>query len=84
MSNTESYLRYEILSDKSFKVFSDDRKKYEIALKPLGAIWNPRMKPEPGWFIPRKNENELKEVIRSFLDPANLSAQSPVVSEKIK
>ena len=62
----ESELVYEGLSAKCFKVTGSPREKYEKALKNIGAIWNPRQKPVPGWYINRNAEEALKNVIESF------------------
>ena len=54
-------ITYEDYSKKSFAVFGN-KELHGEALKKIGAIWNPRMKP-PGWYIDKSNEDKLKELI---------------------
>ena len=73
-------LRYEHLSEKSFAVFGN-KELHGKAIRDIGGTWNPRLKPIPGWFINKKEEENLKKVIESFKNQPSVPEVKQVVSE---
>ena len=81
-------LRYENFTAKSLAIFGD-RELYDNILKDIGGKWNPRMKPQPGWYIDKSQEDKLKKLIveingTSSKLPEEVVKVNPVVKEKRK
>lgn len=59
-------LQYEAYNDKSFIVYADPKQKkmYSTIFKGIKGRWNSRARDGMGWMVPRKNEEDLKRVIR--------------------
>ena len=75
-------IRYEELSQKSFAVFGN-KNKHGQSLKDIGAVWNPRLKPQPGWFIGKEHEDKLKNIIKTF-NNTQLNSVKQEITENVK
>ena len=72
MSTNE--LSYEEYNKKSYAV-RGNKAKYEAQIKSIGGRWNPRMKDEAGWLVPKENINALKVIIDSVNNVNNSSSK---------
>jgi len=62
---SKSVLTYDVYNKRSFIVHGD-REKYGEIMKTVSGRWNNKLKPEPGWTVPRDKEDELKQLIKKL------------------
>ena len=77
-------LRYENFTAKSLAIFGD-RELYDNILKDIGGKWNPRMKPQPGWYIDKSQEDKLKKLISGLgieIEPTKVVEVAPVKEKR--